>query len=292
MAHHWGAGRSADTLCDFVLEGAIRRRVVAGDFQDSPWRTGLLRWANRRDAGVHDLHSPTQIANLEAGGHTGAEHRTGIFFRADRLLDVWMLLRARVSLSLGDPFSADAGDAWCSRASHGDLRFAAQPRFLLFPGVAVSAAEIRRPDIRDVPDRVRVHSVVCGIFPGRLSGALSGWMGNAGPGVEHRNSGGGVVVVLSASASAAQASLTAKQPMAENREIQLAAGPLLLLAGATATGKSAVALRLAEELNGEIVSADSMQVYRGLDIGTAKPSREEQRRVPHHLIDVVDVRER
>ncbi len=80
--------------------------------------------------------------------------------------------------------------------------------------------------------------------------------------------------------------------MAENREIQLAAGPLLLLAGATATGKSAVALRLAEELNGEIVSADSMQVYRGLDIGTAKPSREEQRRVPHHLIDVVDVRER
>ncbi len=54
-------------------------------------------------------------------------------------------------------------------------------------------------------------------------------------------------------------------------------------------GKSAVALALAEQLEGEIVSVDSMQVYRGMDIGTAKPAAEEQRRVPHHLIDILDL---
>ena len=58
------------------------------------------------------------------------------------------------------------------------------------------------------------------------------------------------------------------------------------LAGATASGKSALALRLAKRLGGEIVSVDSMQVYRGLDIGTAKPSSAEREEVPHHLIDV------
>lgn len=63
--------------------------------------------------------------------------------------------------------------------------------------------------------------------------------------------------------------------------------PPLLLAGPTAVGKSELALRLAETGGGEIVSVDSMQVYRGLDIGTAKPSREERCRVPQHLIDVV-----
>ena len=67
-------------------------------------------------------------------------------------------------------------------------------------------------------------------------------------------------------------------------------GPILL-AGPTAVGKSDVALLLAEQLNGEIVSVDSMQVYRGLDIGTAKPSAEERLRVPHHLIDEVDLAE-
>jgi tRNA dimethylallyltransferase len=65
----------------------------------------------------------------------------------------------------------------------------------------------------------------------------------------------------------------------------------LLLAGPTAVGKSEVALLLAERLNGEIVSVDSMQVYRGLDIGTAKPSPSDRNRVPHHLIDVVDLTE-
>ena len=63
----------------------------------------------------------------------------------------------------------------------------------------------------------------------------------------------------------------------------------VLLAGPTAVGKSELALALAERLNGEIISVDSMQVYRGMDIGTAKPSPEERARVPHHLIDVVDV---
>lgn len=64
-----------------------------------------------------------------------------------------------------------------------------------------------------------------------------------------------------------------------------------LLAGPTAVGKSAVALLLAERLDGEIISVDSMQVYRGLDIGTAKPSAEDRRRVPHHLIDVAELDE-
>ncbi len=66
---------------------------------------------------------------------------------------------------------------------------------------------------------------------------------------------------------------------------------LFLLAGATASGKSAIALRLAELIGGEIISVDSMQVYRGMDIGTAKPAPEERARVPHHLLDVVEVTE-
>jgi tRNA dimethylallyltransferase len=63
----------------------------------------------------------------------------------------------------------------------------------------------------------------------------------------------------------------------------------IYLAGPTAVGKSAIALQLAEQLGGEIISVDSMQVYRGLDIGTAKPAATERQRVPHHLIDVVEV---
>ncbi|MGZ4961413.1 MAG: tRNA (adenosine(37)-N6)-dimethylallyltransferase MiaA [Limisphaerales bacterium] len=65
----------------------------------------------------------------------------------------------------------------------------------------------------------------------------------------------------------------------------------MFLAGATAVGKSEIALQLAERIGGEIISVDSMQVYRGLDIGTAKPSREEQQRVRHHLIDVAELHE-
>ncbi|MBI1176943.1 tRNA (adenosine(37)-N6)-dimethylallyltransferase MiaA [bacterium] len=63
------------------------------------------------------------------------------------------------------------------------------------------------------------------------------------------------------------------------------------LTGPTAVGKSAIAIELAEQLGGEIISVDSMQVYRGLDIGTAKPSAAERARVPHHLIDVTGLEE-
>jgi tRNA dimethylallyltransferase len=63
---------------------------------------------------------------------------------------------------------------------------------------------------------------------------------------------------------------------------------VVAIVGPTAVGKTAVSLRLAEALGGEIVSADSRLVYRGLDIGTAKPTPEEQARVRHHLIDILD----
>jgi len=66
----------------------------------------------------------------------------------------------------------------------------------------------------------------------------------------------------------------------------------IFIAGPTAAGKSAVALALAERMGGEIISVDSMQVYRGLDLGTAKPTKAERARVPHHLVDVCDLRER
>src|SRR3954447_15495871 len=63
---------------------------------------------------------------------------------------------------------------------------------------------------------------------------------------------------------------------------------ILMIVGATASGKSALAMEVAERVGGEILSVDSMQVYRGMDIGTAKPSREEQGRIKHHIIDVVE----
>ena len=61
-----------------------------------------------------------------------------------------------------------------------------------------------------------------------------------------------------------------------------------ILAGPTAVGKSAVGLELAELLGAEVVALDSMTVYRGMDIGTAKPDFEDQSRVPHHLLDVIE----
>jgi tRNA dimethylallyltransferase len=68
--------------------------------------------------------------------------------------------------------------------------------------------------------------------------------------------------------------------------VKEADAPLIVLAGPTASGKTALALRLAEAFNGEIVSCDSVAVYREMEIGTAKPSREERALVPHHMIDV------
>ena len=64
--------------------------------------------------------------------------------------------------------------------------------------------------------------------------------------------------------------------------------PLLVIIGATASGKSELALQVAARTGSELLSVDSMQVYRGMDIGTAKPAADEQRRVRHHLIDVVE----
>lgn len=63
---------------------------------------------------------------------------------------------------------------------------------------------------------------------------------------------------------------------------------LICIVGPTASGKSALGLRLAEALGGEILSADSMQIYRGFDIGTGKPSASERAQVPHHLLDVAE----
>ncbi|MFD2673012.1 tRNA (adenosine(37)-N6)-dimethylallyltransferase MiaA [Marinicrinis sediminis] len=70
------------------------------------------------------------------------------------------------------------------------------------------------------------------------------------------------------------------------RTIQPSKPKLVVLLGPTAAGKTNLSLSLAEKLNGEIISGDSMQVYRGMDIGTAKASEEERSRVPHHLIDI------
>lgn len=63
---------------------------------------------------------------------------------------------------------------------------------------------------------------------------------------------------------------------------------ILVIAGPTAVGKTSLSISLAEALNGEIVSADSMQVYKSLDVGTAKPTLEERRGIAHHMIDVCD----
>ena len=63
---------------------------------------------------------------------------------------------------------------------------------------------------------------------------------------------------------------------------------IVCIAGPTASGKTALAVELAKELDGEVVSCDSMQVYRRMDIGTAKPSREEMQGIPHHMIDVAE----
>src|SRR5688572_32238912 len=65
----------------------------------------------------------------------------------------------------------------------------------------------------------------------------------------------------------------------------------LVLAGATASGKSALALDVAERVGAEIVGMDSMTLYRGMDIGTAKPTAEERAAVPHHLLDVLELHE-
>lgn len=71
----------------------------------------------------------------------------------------------------------------------------------------------------------------------------------------------------------------------------MTAPKLIVIAGPTGSGKSALALELAQRLDGEIVNYDSVQIYRGFDIGSAKPSREERSIVPHHLFDAADPRD-
>jgi tRNA dimethylallyltransferase len=67
---------------------------------------------------------------------------------------------------------------------------------------------------------------------------------------------------------------------------------VVAVVGPTATGKSELGVALAEAVGGEVVNADSMQLYRGMDVGTAKPTPAERRGVPHHVLDVWDVTER
>lgn len=67
---------------------------------------------------------------------------------------------------------------------------------------------------------------------------------------------------------------------------------LIVILGATSTGKSSLALTLAEQFDTEIISADSMAVYKNFNVGTAKPSLDEMERVPHHLIDILDAEEK
>jgi tRNA dimethylallyltransferase len=68
----------------------------------------------------------------------------------------------------------------------------------------------------------------------------------------------------------------------------MATGPLIVIVGQTASGKSDLALQLAERFDGEIICADSRTIYKGMDIGTAKPSQDDQASVPHHLLDVIE----
>lgn len=67
--------------------------------------------------------------------------------------------------------------------------------------------------------------------------------------------------------------------------------PLIIVAGATASGKTSLGIEIAKKFSGEVISCDSMQIYKNLDIGTAKPTKEEMGSIPHHMIDVVDPRE-
>ncbi len=83
--------------------------------------------------------------------------------------------------------------------------------------------------------------------------------------------------------------ISVQEQLIEN--MQFASKKVIVLAGPTGSGKTAISLDLAERLGAEIISADSMQVYRGMDIGTAKATPEEQARAPHHLIDIRDISE-
>jgi tRNA dimethylallyltransferase len=89
----------------------------------------------------------------------------------------------------------------------------------------------------------------------------------------------------------ASESFSTGRPRAAGPSLRGAVRTPIAIVGPTATGKSALAVALAEALGGEVINADAMQLYRGMDIGTAKVTSEECRGVPHHLLDVLDVTE-
>ena len=68
--------------------------------------------------------------------------------------------------------------------------------------------------------------------------------------------------------------------------------PIIVIAGPTASGKTSLGIAVCKRFNGEVISADSMQIYKGMDIATAKPTKEETDGIPHHLIDIIDPEER
>src|SRR5512134_2092777 len=92
---------------------------------------------------------------------------------------------------------------------------------------------------------------------------------------------------LHGSARAATAVHPAADPAPETDQSAADRLPLVVILGPTASGKTALAIQMALALNGEIVNADSRQVYRHMDIGTAKPTPEERAAISHHLLDVV-----
>ncbi len=85
--------------------------------------------------------------------------------------------------------------------------------------------------------------------------------------------------------------MSSNSPLHATRHTSHAKPPLVVIVGPTAVGKTEIAIQLAERLGGEIVSADSRLFYRGMDIGTAKPTPAERLRIPHHLIDVANPNE-
>jgi len=80
--------------------------------------------------------------------------------------------------------------------------------------------------------------------------------------------------------------------MANQRPVKKAHSKIIVVCGPTAVGKSALAVRLARRFGGEVISADSRQVYRGLNIGTGKITEQEMRGIPHHLLDVANPKRR
>ncbi len=90
-----------------------------------------------------------------------------------------------------------------------------------------------------------------------------------------------------AAVSPARTANLSEESISGTSKLNLESTPLVvILLGPTGSGKTALSLALAEHFNGEIVSCDSVAVYRGMELGTAKPTKEERARIPHHLIDV------